>query len=195
MKYIKEYNEYIDPFNEEDWDEVEPPHSEFLKWLKIKYPDENKWKNIKEINCRNSNLTDLIGIEKLINLKSLSCEHNQLSELDITKNIKLKYLHCGHNQVTKLKLNKNLEELYCNYNQLTELDVSNNINLECLYCNYNQLTELDFRDTKLKCYSYENNPLIVIRKSKFHFRRFFKKIKKLFNYITHNVGFVTGSSL
>jgi len=23
MKYIKEYNEYIDPFNEEDWNEVE----------------------------------------------------------------------------------------------------------------------------------------------------------------------------
>jgi len=24
MKYIKEYNEYVDPFDEDDWDEVEP---------------------------------------------------------------------------------------------------------------------------------------------------------------------------
>ena len=24
MKHIKEYNEYIDPFKEDDWDEVEP---------------------------------------------------------------------------------------------------------------------------------------------------------------------------
>jgi len=24
MKYIKEYNEYVDPFGEDDWDEVEP---------------------------------------------------------------------------------------------------------------------------------------------------------------------------
>jgi len=36
MKHIKEYNEYVDPFDEEDWDEVEPDGS-FLSWLKIKY--------------------------------------------------------------------------------------------------------------------------------------------------------------
>jgi len=63
MKYIKEYNEYVDPFDEEDWDEVEPDGT-FLIWLKIKYPDESKWKDIKSINCSNQNLTDLIGIEK-----------------------------------------------------------------------------------------------------------------------------------
>ena len=70
MKYIKEYNEYVDPFDEDDWDEVEPiePDGTFLTWLKIKYPDKNKWKYIKYINCRRQNLNDLIGIEKLINL-------------------------------------------------------------------------------------------------------------------------------
>ena len=95
MKHIKEYNEYVDPFDEDDWDEVEPiePDGTFLTWLKIKYPDESKWKDITRINCRRRKLTDLIGIEKLINLKHLYCEYNQLTELDVTKNINLRYLN------------------------------------------------------------------------------------------------------
>ena len=48
MKYIKEYNEYVDPFNEEDWDEVEI--GSFLTLLKNHYPDKDTWKDIKEIN-------------------------------------------------------------------------------------------------------------------------------------------------
>jgi len=37
MKYIKEYNKYIDPYQEEDWEAEEEP--EFITWLKRKYPD------------------------------------------------------------------------------------------------------------------------------------------------------------
>ena len=105
MKYIKEYNEYIDPFNEEDWDEVEPlePDGTFLTWLKNKCPDDSKWKDIEELDCGYKKLTDLIGIEKLINLKYLFCDNNQLTELDITKNIKLIYLRCFNNKLTKLE--------------------------------------------------------------------------------------------
>jgi len=131
MKYIKEYNEYdIDPFNEEDWDEVEPDRA-FLTWLKVKYPDESKWKNIISIECNNKNLTDLIGIDKLINLEELYCYHNQLTKLDVTKNRKLKSLSCHHNQLTELDLSKNrkLKSLSCHHNQLTELDLSKNTNL------------------------------------------------------------------
>jgi len=214
-----EYNFDIDPFNEEDWDELEPDGT-FLTWLKINYPNEGIWKDIKIINCNNKNLTDLIGIEKLINLKylychrnelkelnisnniklnglychnnqltelnvtknikleELNCYHNQLTELDVTKNIKLIYLHCRNNQLIELGVTNNIRlmNFYCNNNQLTELDVTNNINLIGLNCSNNQLTELDV--TK--------NNLIVVRKSKFSFRRFLKKVNKfnskLFNY-------------
>ena len=57
MKHI-EYNKLdIDPFNEDDWDEVEPQNQmEYFSWLKINYPDESKWKDIKSINCHNNNL-------------------------------------------------------------------------------------------------------------------------------------------
>jgi len=158
MKYIKEYNEYIDPFNEDDWDEVEI--GSFLTWLKSKYSDESKWKYITKIDCHYNNLTDLIGIDKLINLKYLFCGYNQLTKLDLSMNIKLEYLSCHHNQLTKLDLSKNvkLRVLYCHYNQLTELDLSNNINLRFLDCHYNQLTELDVsKNIKLNILSCRNN--------------------------------------
>jgi len=132
MKYIKEYNEFdIDPFNEDDWDEVEPiePDGTFLTWLKNKYPDKSKWKNIVRIICHKQDLTDLIGIEKLTNLRELYCEYNQLKELDISKNIKLEYLFCHHNQLTKLDLSNNIELKYLSCNHLTELDLSKNIKL------------------------------------------------------------------
>ena len=111
MKYIKEYNEYVDPFGEDDWDEVEPiePDGKFLTWLKIKYPDENKWKDIKDIYCGKQNLTDLIGIDKLINLEILDCYNNQLTELDLSKNIKLEYLYCHNNKLTELDITKNIK--------------------------------------------------------------------------------------
>jgi len=147
MKYIKEYNEYVDPFDEEDWDEVDPDGS-FLTWLKIKYLDESKWKDIKEINCNKEGLTDLIGIDKLINLRELYCQNNQLNELDTSKNIKLIRLYCYNNHLTELDVSKNIKLSYliCEGNQLTELDVSKNIKLTTLHCGYNNhLTELDIR--------------------------------------------------
>jgi len=177
MKHIKEYNEYIDPFKEDDWDEVEPDGT-FLTWLKIKYPDESKWKDITEIYCYSQKLTDLIGIEKLINLEKLSCGYNQLTELDVSNNIRLIYLLCGYNQLTKLNLSKNinLEELYCNHNQLLELDLSKNIELGYLSCYNNQLRELNVtKNIKLNYLYCHNNKLtelditknIKLRKSSF----------------------------
>jgi len=163
--------------------------SNFMRWLKIKYPDESKWKDIIKIDCGAQRLTDLIGIEKLINLERLYCSDNILTELDVTKNIKLTHLYCGYNQLTELDItkninleflycynnelteldvtNNNLKYLYCNNNQLTELDLSNNINLECLYCFNNQLTELGVsKNIKLKYLSCNNNQLIELDLSK-----------------------------
>jgi len=116
--------------------------SNFMRWLKNKYPDESKWKDITKINYAGK---DLIGVEKLINLETLYCSYDQLTDLDVSKNIKLKNFSCANNQLTELNLsnNINLEYLYCHHNELTKLDLTKNINLVFLYCNYNQLTELD----------------------------------------------------
>jgi len=80
MKYLKRYKNYndIDPFDEEDWDEVEPDGS-FLYWLKENYPNESKWDKITIIECLNNQLTTLDGIENLTNLEILNCSNNQLT--------------------------------------------------------------------------------------------------------------------
>ena len=158
MKYIKEYNKFdIDPFNQEDWNELETDGT-FLIWLKNKYPDKSKWKDIESINCYSQKLTDLIGIEKLIKLTFLDCSTNQLRELDISKNINLNRLYCYNNELTELDIIKNIKltHLYCNYNQLTDLDVTKNINLDTLYCNNNQLIELNLNIKLRILYCYSN---------------------------------------
>jgi len=84
----------IDPFGEEDWDEVEPDGT-FLTWLKREYPDKNSWKKIKEIDCSNNNLTSLEGIENLRNLTHLWYYNNNFS--NDYKNYLKKY--CKENKI------------------------------------------------------------------------------------------------
>ena len=95
MKYIKEYNEYIDPY-QEDWEVEEEP--EFITWLKREYPDESKWNEIKTLYCSNNNLDSLEGIGNLTNLESLYCSNNQLTSLEGIENLtSLKELFCFNN--------------------------------------------------------------------------------------------------
>jgi Leucine-rich repeat (LRR) protein len=97
-----------------------------------------------EIDCSYSNLIDLNGIEKFINIEALYCEHNKLTELHNLSNlINLKELYCNDNKLTELSdLSNltNLEYLHCDDNKLTELpDLSNLTNLKELYCYNNKL--------------------------------------------------------
>jgi len=179
MKYIKEYNKYVDPFDEDDWDDPPKPDGTFLTWLKIKYPNEYTWKDIIMIDCEYQSLTDLIGIEKLINLEYLHCNDNLLTELDISKNIKLIDVCCDNNQLINLYTNIYLIELICSNNKLTELDLSKNINLRNLLCDYNQLTELDVtKNINLKELFCNNNQLTELDLS--------KNIKLIYLHCYHN---------
>jgi len=76
-------------------------------------------------------------LSKLVNLKDLYCNNNDLIELKgLDKLVKLEYLHCHNNKLTELKgLDKlvNLEVLYCSINQLIELKgLDKLVNLERL---------------------------------------------------------------
>ncbi len=54
--------------------------------------------NLKELNCSNSNITSLEGIENLKNLKTLYCYNNQLTSLIGIENLTLlEYLNCSNN--------------------------------------------------------------------------------------------------
>jgi len=100
---------------------------------------------VKELKCHNNELTELKGLDKLVNLEVLWCSNNKLTKLDLSNLINLEWLDCSYNKLTELDVSKlvNLKGLYCSYNKLTELDVSKLVNLKGLDCSFNKLTELD----------------------------------------------------
>jgi len=148
----------IDPFDEEDWDEVEPDGS-FLYWLKENYPDESKWDKIINLNCSNKQLTSLKGIESLSKLEFLYCSYNQLTSFEGIENLtNLKTLYCYHNQLTSfegidqltsfegIENLSNLTEIDCYNNQLTSLKgIEQLTNLRTLYCYDNQFSD-EYKD-------------------------------------------------
>ncbi|CAC9975196.1 T9SS type A sorting domain-containing protein [Flavobacterium panici] len=98
------------------------------------------------LNVRGVSLiTDLTGIQDFTALKSLLCDTNQLTSLDVSKNTALTYLSFGDNYLTTIDVSKNtaLTELRCYHNLLTTLDVSKNPALTILHCYENQLKALD----------------------------------------------------
>jgi Leucine-rich repeat (LRR) protein len=103
---------------------------------------------ITSLHCSYNNLTNLNGIEKLINLKKLDCSFNNLISLEGIENlINLKELHCPKNNLTNLNGIENLidlKDLVCSHNNLTSLNgFENLINMEELWCSNNNLTNLN----------------------------------------------------
>ena len=90
-------------------------------------------------------LASLKGIEHFGSLKTLLCDYNQLTSLDVSKNTALRDLYCASNQLTSLDVSGATALIYldCSSNQLTSLDVSKNTALGSLNCSSNQLTSLD----------------------------------------------------
>ena len=87
-------------------DIVEIPDANFKAYL-LEYFDKNKDGEIsmseanavKGINCSGKNIKDLTGIENFVNIESLDCSNNQLSDIEIQKNKKLNKLACkGNNE-------------------------------------------------------------------------------------------------
>lgn len=92
--------------------------------------------DIKGIQCDGMDISSLSGIDYFENLEWLSCSHNSLTTLDISRNLKLIKLDCGENRLSELNVSNNiaLRYLYCYNNDLNNLDVSNNPELEILEC-------------------------------------------------------------
>lgn len=126
--------------------------------------------NVTEINVSNQNLTTNFTLEmmrKFVNLTTLDCFINQITQLIVSSNTKLVDLHCADNQLTDLDVsnNKALEELRCFSNLLEELIVSSNIELFDLRCYNNLLTSLNVStNTKLitlHCFTNQLTELIL----------------------------------
>ncbi|MCX4304083.1 MAG: hypothetical protein OSJ66_08810 [Clostridia bacterium] len=117
------------------------------------------------INVNGKGITNLKGVEYFTVLEALLCDHNQLTDLNISKNTVLKLLDCDYNQLTTLDISKNsvLYDLDCDYNQLTTLDISKNLDLQYLYCRNNQLTTLHIGQNPALQYLFcGNNQLTIL---------------------------------
>lgn len=98
-----------------------------------------------------SGITDMTGLEALVNLDSLSITLNPLTTMDLSANTTLRFLSCTSCELTELDVSGNLEleHLNCGRNMLRELDVSKNLSLVTLVCNNNLLTGLNLRNNKV----------------------------------------------
>lgn len=85
---------------------------------------------VKSVNIAAMSISNLTGIEAFVNLESLHCEGNYLTNLDLNKNTILAYLDCSQNQLSNLDLSQNshLESLRCFDNKLESLNVKNETN-------------------------------------------------------------------
>lgn len=102
---------------------------------------------IRYLNLNNAGITNLEGIGSFTNLRALSFNDNQVSNVDTSALINLKWLLCNNNLLTSLNLlnSTNLYELRCENNQLTSLNLQGLAALKNLFCKSNQLSSLNIQ--------------------------------------------------
>ncbi len=111
---------------------------------------------LKTLNCDGNKITSL-DVSSCTDLISLSCFANELTSLNVSNCTALINLECNGNELTSLDVSDctALIYLHCNGNKLTSLDVSNCIALDELYCGVNDITSLDLSKCdslyKLEC--------------------------------------------
>lgn len=108
----------------------------------------------------NLGITDLTGIESFINIDSLDCSDNLLSNLSLVNNAALIDLDCSNNQLINLDVFgcTSLLNLRCLNNGLDYLDVSNCLLLQDLRIDHNNFSSVSlFDNTALSFFSCEYN--------------------------------------
>jgi hypothetical protein len=122
------------------------------------------------LDCSNNPLGVFSGggnldLTPFIALKSLTCNNCNLFNLNFS-NSNLTYLSCEYNELTNLNINSSpaLTKLYCNNNNLTSLDFSTSVNLITVDCSFNNLITLDLSNcialTDLACRANTGGPYI-----------------------------------
>ncbi len=103
--------------------------------------------NVSFLNVSYSNISSISGIESFINLNTLNCSNNQLSNVNVQNLINLQGLYCASNQITTLNVQglTNLTNLNCSYNQITTLNIQNLPNISIVYCAFNSINSLNIQ--------------------------------------------------
>ncbi len=120
---------------------------------------------VRSLNIRDSNISDLTGIEYFINMTELRCETNSLTELDVTMLHLLRTLGVYDNELIDLNIAglSDLQNIYASRNLLSSIDLTGLIDLSRIDVDGNDLSSLDFSDTPnlhfIRCF---NNQLTTL---------------------------------
>ena len=126
------------------------PDPNFKNYMLYLYPKgyvtPTEVQNLTNLDLHGLGMYDITGIEKMPYLKTLYCNNNDLTSLNLSSNTNLTYLSCYNNGMTSLNVNNctKLTYLDCATNNLTTLNLSNLTALQTLYCNNNKLTSISF---------------------------------------------------
>lgn len=115
-----------------------------------------KLTDLKTLRCGYVGL-ETLDVSAMPQLTELTCEGNELTDINLTNNQALKIFNCAGNEFETINVSNltGLTRFECYANHLTALDVSALKALETLSCFNNQLTALDVSQntalTSLKC--------------------------------------------
>ncbi len=103
--------------------------------------DLEKFKNLKQLNCKSNEFTKIIGLEPSIT--DIDCSNNLINHIDLSQAINLELLNIHNNDLVNLNLTKTtkLKTLDISSNELVNLDLSNTL-VEFPKCSFNKLTKL-----------------------------------------------------
>jgi len=117
------------------------------------------------LNISSSNISSLIGVEYFTNLKTLNCENNLLTNLDVSNLGQLVGLRCNNNQISNLYFGNiiTISSLYCYNNSISNLNIDNLVNLVSLDCHSNLLSNLNLTNlVALQSLSCQDNLLTSV---------------------------------
>lgn len=102
--------------------------------------------NTDGLEVSSKGIRSLKGIEYFRNLQWLHCEHNDITELDLSRNTQISYLQLGYNKLTSLNLRGigSLGFFKCDNNQLTGLDLSDSKGMCWFSAMNNNLQSMNF---------------------------------------------------
>ncbi|QHI36628.1 Internalin-J [Kordia antarctica] len=97
------------------------------------------------LHLRSSNISDLTGLESFANIRTLNCDYNNLTILDLSALNNIEKVNANNNSLTSVTIagSASLEYINLNTNQLTSIYLNGLPNLGALSINDNQITTLD----------------------------------------------------
>lgn len=137
----------------------------------------NETGTITYLNMSNCAFAD-IDLSGCTNIRDLVISHNKLRTLDIGPLEKLQWLSCEYNELEDINLYKtNVTYLNCSNNNLKKLEVRGFWNIVTLYCDNNQLCAIDLSyPQKLENFSCYNNVRYFSPCEKFYFTDYLKDL-------------------